>query len=368
MIHKRLDLDCSKLQWHLERIIDWKAGKRIAPITVDMSLTRACNYHCCFCYSKLQDNPGDPLSAKEIRDTLDDFAEIGVKGVSFVSDGESTCNPYWQEAVQYAARKGLSVALGTNGLLYEPDHKVQVNLTYLRFNLSAARADKYAKIHGVTESEYDSVLETIRESVRIRKLLGHKTTIGIQMVLLPQYIDQAFAVAYLGKGLGVDYCIIKHCSDDERGSLGIRYAEYDLIKQALKRVEKISDNQYQVSVKWSKITAGNKREYERCLAPPFILQISGSGLVAPCGMFFSPAYSRYHIGNLHENRFKEIWASDRYWQVMQILAGPRFNAKTACGCLCLQDATNRYLTEIMAAGWTPVPAPDEKPPDHVNFV
>ena len=50
-----------------------------------------------------------------------------------------------------------------------------------------------------------------------------------------------------------------------------------------------------------------------------MLQISGSGLVAPCGMLFNERYKRYHIGNICDKRFKDIWNSDEYWNVMKYL-------------------------------------------------
>lgn len=41
---------------------------------------------------------------------------------------------------------------------------------------------------------------------------------GLQMVLMPDFSDQIVPLAKLGKKLGVDYLVIKHCSDDEDGS------------------------------------------------------------------------------------------------------------------------------------------------------
>ena len=41
--HTELILDGTKLQWHWERVEAWERGERIAPITIDMALTRACN-------------------------------------------------------------------------------------------------------------------------------------------------------------------------------------------------------------------------------------------------------------------------------------------------------------------------------------
>ena len=42
----KLNLDGTKIAWHQDRIQAWERGERIAPITIDMALTRACNYGC----------------------------------------------------------------------------------------------------------------------------------------------------------------------------------------------------------------------------------------------------------------------------------------------------------------------------------
>jgi hypothetical protein len=47
--HTELILDGTKIAWHQERIRAWERGERIAPITIDMALTRACNSACHFC-------------------------------------------------------------------------------------------------------------------------------------------------------------------------------------------------------------------------------------------------------------------------------------------------------------------------------
>src|SRR6267142_2454221 len=86
-----LVLDNHKLQWHFDRVQEWESGSRIAPISVDMALTRACGAMCTFCYAILQEaQERAPIKTKYALDLLDDFAEIGVRAVSIVSDGEST--------------------------------------------------------------------------------------------------------------------------------------------------------------------------------------------------------------------------------------------------------------------------------------
>jgi len=87
--NKKLILDGQKLLWHKERMANWLNGERIAPITIDCALTKACSYKCVYCYGQLQENKGHNLSKETIFNFLDDAAEIGVKAISFVSDGES---------------------------------------------------------------------------------------------------------------------------------------------------------------------------------------------------------------------------------------------------------------------------------------
>ena len=98
----------------------------------------------------------------------------------------------------------------------------------------------------------------------------------------------------------------------------------------------MSNDDTKVIVKWNKIKDGDKSSYKRFYGPQFLLQISGSGLVAPSGMFFNARYSKLHIGNYTEERFKDIWASERYWRAMGYLASPNFDAQTMMGTLPIQ--------------------------------
>jgi len=362
-------LDGHKLAWHKDRIEAWLRGERIAPITIDCALTRQCSYDCVYCYGKLQANYEKKMTKDVISRFLDDAADIGVKAVSFVSDGESTCSPYLKDAVLRGKENGLDMALGTNGYLLNQNELEDIlpALTYLRFNISAGEAQRYAQIHGVSQKCYFRVIETIQKAVQIKKRNHLDVTIGMQMVLMPEFEDQILPLSKLGKKLGVDYLVIKHCSDDEEGSLGVDYSKYNKMIAVLKKAEKYSSETYQVSAKWSKIFSNGKRNYSQCYGPPFILQMSGSGLVAPCGMLFNDKYKKYHIGNIVEQSFKEIWQGDRYWEVMDLIASQEFDAKTMCGTLCLQHKVNECLSDIKNKGVDLVYG-TEKPPMHSNFI
>lgn len=364
-----LILDGTKIAWHKERIDKWERGERIAPITIDMALTRACNYSCSFCYAMFQENDRKIITKKVIFDFLEDCAEIGVKGISFVSDGESTISPAFVDACKYGHELGLSMAVGTNAFVLTKAKAEQVlpYLTYLRVNFSAGEKKRYAEIMGCKESNFDRVCENIKDMVTIKKENKLDVTIGMQMVFMPEDVDQVIPLAKLGKKLRPDYTIIKHCSDTEDSKLGINYEDYEKHYGILKQAESYSDEDYKVVIKWSKIKDEGKRKYQRCFGAPFMIQISGSGLIAPCGMLFNEKYKKFHIGNIVDKRFKDIWASDHYWDVMNYLASPEFNAQKMCGTLCLQHKVNEALDDHVK-GRIKIEKPKSGMPKHSSFI
>ena len=365
-----LILDGTKIAWHQERVEAWERGERIAPVTIDMALTRACNYGCHFCYAMLQENDRSVINQPIIYDFLEDCAEIGVKGISLVSDGESTISPVFVDTVTRGSELGLSMATGTNGFVLTRRRLEEVlpHLTYLRINISAGEKERYAEIMGVKEKWFDRVCQNIADMVEIKRRDNLNVTIGLQMVLMPEYSDQVLPLARLGKKLRPDYLIIKHCSDDEDGTLGVDYSGYEKLYDTLRQAENLSDDEYKVVVKWSKIKANGERSYQRCYGAPFMLQMSGSGLVAPCGMLFNERYKKFHIGNICETRFRDIWASDRYWEVMNYLASPKFNAQKMCGSLCLQHKVNETLDEYQKGRFAFPDLINKSPPQHINFI
>lgn len=366
---EKLILDGSKVLWHKERIEQWRKGERFAPITIDCALTTRCSYRCIYCYGKMQCiNQSENMDEQTILHFLEDAAEIGVKAISFVSDGESTCNPHLKKAIVYGKSLGLDMALGTNGFLLKDEELEDILpcLTYLRFNISAGERDRYAYIHGCKEECYDKVVETMKKAVRIRDEKKLTVTIGMQMVLMPEFADQIMPLTELGRKIGVDYLVIKHCSDDEDGTLGVDYEKYNDIIPILKEAESYSTDTYQVSAKWSKILSHGKKNYCKCFGAPFILQMSGTGLVAPCGMFFNEKYKKYHIGNIKEQRFKDLFHSDRYWEVMRMITDESFDPNRDCGTLCLQHKTNEALWDIYINDQ--IPEVSENIPNHINFI
>lgn len=367
-LHEKLILDGTKIGWHKDRVDAWMRGEKIAPITVDMALNRTCNYACKFCYAMLQENQGFAITKDVMTRFIDDAAEIGVKGISLVSDGESTLNPAFVHTIQYGHSKGIDMAVGSNGYLLNEEkiRDIIPSLTYFRVNITAGEEKRYQEIMGVRAGFLDKVCENIKTMMLVKKETGSKCTIGMQMVLMPEFEDQILPLAKLSLELGADYLVIKHCSDNESGELGVDYDGYTKMYGKLKEAEAMSTEQTQITVKWSKIGDKGTRSYQRCYGPPFLIQLSGSGLVAPCGMLFNEQYKKFHIGNIVKESFKDMVRGDRYWEVVNYLASPNFNAQAMCGSLCLQHKINEVLDTVKKGGV--LPPVSGQPPAHLNFI
>lgn len=368
-----LILDSHKLSYHYDRLEKWFNGERVAPVSVDMALTRACGAMCSFCYAMVQEpQERQNIKDKQALNLLDDFKDVGVKAVSLISDGESTLSKAYVPFIQHASNIGIDVGNATNAWEWEAEKVDQVleHLTWVRFTVAAGTPEGYAKImfKDSTHTEvFDRAMKHIKYAVDLKRKKNLKVTLGIQMVLMPEFKDEILPFAKLAVDLGVDYGVIKHCSDDEFGSLGVDYSQYESLYGLLNQAEMLSNEKTKIIVKWDKIKNKGKPTYKRFYGPQFLLQISGSGLVAPSGMFFNARYSKFHIGNFVDERFKDIFKSDRYWKIMDYLASENFDAQTMMGTLPIQHYVSEALDNHLK-GISIIEEGKGEKPLHVNFL
>lgn len=340
-----LVLDGTKIGWWKDRVEAWKRGERIAPITMDVAWTRKCQAACSFCYATGQASDGKTITKEIALNFLDDAAEIGVKGISLISDGESTMVPWYAESIEYASRLGIKIGVGSNGIALTRDvlERILPHISYLRFNFSAGERKRYSEIMGVKQTFYDRVLQNIRDAMDIVRRDNLSVSVNMQLVCMPQDGDQLLPFAHLAKSIRPTYAIIKHTADSKDKHIGVDYSGYAALHDTFRECEAMSDDEFRVVVKWSRIADEGKRHYSRCWAPPFLLQMSGNGLISTCGFHFNEKYKKFHMGNICETRFRDIFHSDRYWDVVDYVGSSAFNPQDRCGPNCLQTNTNQWL-------------------------
>ena len=198
-----LILDSHKLSYHYDRVEAWENGERIAPVSVDMSLTRACSAMCSFCYAMMQESQArSSIKTKDALNLVDDFSNIGIRSVSLVSDGESTLSPAYIPFIQHAYNLGIDVGNATNAWEWEPEKIEQVlpYLTWVRFTVAAGRPESYASImyKGPEHTHvFERAINHIRYAVELKRRKKLSVTLGIQMVLMPHLKEEIIPFAQL---------------------------------------------------------------------------------------------------------------------------------------------------------------------------
>ena len=358
-------LDGHKLLYHLDKILEWQRGERIAPIQIDMGLTKFCNVGCIYCIGVTQGGmtKGMMIEPEALMRFIEDCGKLDVRSIAYIGDGEPTLNPGLYDSVILARKLGIDVGIATNGILLEMNYANEIlrDSTFLRINLSAAEPESFKRIHQATSDKFPMLIEKIKTLADIKKQNNYPCTIGIQMVLIPENFDQVVKLAKLGAEIGVDYLQIKQCSDTEYKEIGIDPEDYIKVENDLKEAEKFSMENYLVKVKWNKINIMGEtdlykcgfRKYDICYGTPFLGQISGNGKVYPCGPFFGK--ERFFIGDIHEQPYHDIVKGDKYWEVQRDIID-NVDVHYDCTVGCRQDYINKFLWDI------------KNPPDHINFI
>jgi len=356
-------MDGNKMLWHMERVQAWKNGERVAPLHIDAGLSKGCNIRCQYCYGVTQGNFFKKGSERVFpRDALlqymQDCGDLGVRSIALIGEAEPTLNPAVYEAIATGKKAGVDMSMGTNGVLFDTTkvgEEALEHLTWLRFNISAGSDYAYRRVHA--SKEFNTVVEKIRFAVETKRKLNLDTTVGLQMVLTPQNVDQAVPLAQLGAELEVDYLVIKQCSDTQEGDIGVydQLEVYHDFGETLHQAETFSNPNYNVIVKWDKITNEGHREYDNCLGAPFLLYSSGDGKLYPCGQWFDHREEEFRLADLTKMTFKQAIESDAYWDMINKQAC-HVDVHKECYSNCRTHSINDFLWNF------------SHPPQHVNFV
>jgi len=346
--------DSTKLLYHMDRVIDYyDKGKRIVPVHIDVGLTKRCNMLCQYCYAKFQDLNGAVIQREALIDNLvKSAAKIGVKSLGFIGDGEPTMNPDCFDALSIGKQEGLSMAMSTNGILLDNYFKQKITLDsceWMRFNISAYTEKGYRSIH--KSNKRDVVFKNVRDLVKLKKQIGSKCDIGIQMVFDPTtMLEEVVPLAKFAISSGVDYLVIKQFSQpDIGGDSGMvefdpkMYSDENVIK-VLKEAEDLTTDETDIIPKWNIMELQGDKPYDKCLSIPLISEISGDGGLYPCGYFFGGQRQDMCFGNIHDNTLEEILNSDHYWDIIKHLETD-FKVGEDCKGQCRQDACNMFIDE-----------------------
>ena len=350
----KIRMDSHKLIYHPQRVSEWMEGKNIYPIELEIGLTNACNHRCLFCAVDYTGYQSVRMEGDLLRKRIKEFSQKGVKSIIYAGEGEPLLHRGAVDLINETKNNGIDVAMSTNGVLLTPEvsRECLASLTWIRFSTAAITDTSYEKILQCKKGDLQIVLKHMQEAVRVKREQGASTTIGVQLLLLPDNKDEVAAMARELKKIGVDYFTVKPFSQHPQSG-NILQVDYQEMLDIEKELKEIATEDYKIYFRahaMKKLVC--ERGYRQCLALPFMVYIDAKGNVWPCIVFMGKEEMRY--GNLYEESFEEIWEGGRRKRLVEFFS--KMDLEANCRELCRLDEMNKYLSEL------------KNPGEHVNFI
>lgn len=348
-------MDSHKLLYHPIEVAKWLQGKEITyPIEVEIGLSGACNHRCIFCAVDYMGYKPNFLDTKIVLSTLEELADKGLKSVIFSGEGEPLLHKDAPHIIAKTKEFGIDAALATNGVLLTRE-KAEIclhALTWIRFSIAAATEETYQKIQRGKPGDLGRVLKNLEDVVAIKREKKLRTTLGAQLLLLPENRDEVVMLANALREIGLDYLTVKPFSQHP-SSIAKRTVDYSAADELAEELKSIATETFQIHFRRQSMeNVTQEKPYDRCHALPFMTHIDAKGEVFPCIAFVGDEKLRY--GNLYETSFVDIWESPHTVEIMNTFCGVFLRNK--CRKACRLDEMNKYLHEL------------KHPGEHVNFI
>lgn len=351
---ENIRMDSHKLIYHPQEVARWLNGENIYPIEIEVSLSNACNHRCIFCAVDYVGYKPVMMDKKVILDNIKEISVKGVKSIIYAGEGEPLLNKNAPDIINKTKEYGIDAAMSTNGVLLTRDvsRECLKSLTWVRFSTAGIKNDTYDKIHQCKHGDLQKVLENMAAAVEVKKEQKLNTTLGVQLLLLPDNKDEIVTMARELRNIGVNYFTIKPFSQHPQSKHIIK-VDYTNLLELEEELNSLSTDDFKIYFRANAMKKlAFKREYKKCLALPFMIHIDTEGNLWPCITFVGKDQFKY--GNLYEESFVNIWEGTKRKEVID-----RINAmdlQKNCREICRLDEMNKYLNELVHPG------------EHVNFI
>lgn len=347
-------MDSHKLIYHPETVGRWLKGENIYPIEMEVGLTNACNHRCVFCAVDYTGYKPVRLDTNLYIENIEKMSQKGLKSIIYAGEGEPLLHPDAPEIINKTKSFGVDAAMSTNGVLLTPEVSKEClkSLTWIRFSTAAINNNTYEEIHQCRQGDLDRVLANMEAAVKVKRDQNLHTTLGVQLLLLPNNKDELIQMGKEMRRIGVDYFTIKPFSQHPQSQhiMQVDYEEMLALESEIKSLETEYFKIYFRAHSMKKLKC--ERCYKHCWALPFMVYMDAKGNIWPCIVFMGKDELKY--GNINEESFVDIWEGKHRKEINEYFMNMDLEAN--CRELCRLDEMNRYLEEL------------KHPGEHVNFI
>lgn len=353
----------------LKKYVEWQRAIRqgikietpnLAPISINLDLTTACNFRCEHCIDIDVINAKSGFDHEELLSSLNNMIERGLRSVILIGGGEPTLYQRFFEIVEYLKKHGIQVAISSNGsrgeTLYNAARLLRPEMKdWFRLSLDAGTNDTWQIMH-------KPVLKTTLEEIcgwvpKIRNV-NPNLSIGFSFVItwdeaknerginVVKNINEVVAATKLAREYGFSYISFKpflaRFSSD-----GVEAVDQATINRTISLLSKAVDEAKTYETKDFKIIEstnlkvlrqGNWQDFMH--QPKTCHMTMFRQVLSPIGLFHCPGFrgiEKSHISDKNAYRNGSIENTPK--AVANILA--RFDAGKECAdCVCLFNQAN----------------------------
>lgn len=245
---------------------------------ISFEVTNLCNLKCNHCCndSSLFANKG--LSKKEIFDLIDDLSKINTISI-YLTGGEPTIFPDFEEIIEYIYNKKIDLVLATNG------YNILPKIDVIKKNISH-RAGVFVSLDGLQEvhDEFRGVKGAFENTINaIKALVDKGISARVSSVVWQKNISQLEEIIKLVKSLGayhLHFSMLFNSGRAAKNNIAIEDGEYKEVVRILHvLIKKYSTDEFVISIRRDHCLDNLS---ENCQGGSKILHINSHGMIFPC--------------------------------------------------------------------------------------
>ncbi len=341
----------------------------LAPLSINLDLTTACNYACTHCIDWDILNTKHKHREQELRDSMRLMRERGMRSVILIGGGEPTLYPRFVDFVAFLKELDLQVAIVSNGS--RPDRLAGAAAhmdenDWIRLSLDSASNELFVEMHNPAQKKVD--LDFVCAGVPEIKKVNPRVRVGFSYIVvwsgasredneIHENIHEIVEAAERAKRYQFDYIGYKPILERETGGAEVmdpaktRERTEQVVKRIraeVDRAKELADESFEVyeSINLRVLEQGNWHEYTR--QPKTCHMQALRQVLTPTGLFNCPAHrgvAKARIASPSAYRDAEQ-AAKTAEGLAQIL--DEFDASHECqNVTCLYNGVNWWLEKMI---------------------
>ncbi len=318
---------------HVEAYVRWRravlaarergepepSAPELAPISINLDLTTACNYACTHCIDWDILNTRHKYKEAELRDSMKLMADRGMRSVILIGGGEPTLYPRFAEFVGFLKELGLQVSIVSNGSRCDRLANAVVHLDqrdWIRLSLDSGSNELFVKMHNPVNKTLN--LDAICEGAADIKRANPCVPVGFSYIIvwsgasrddeeISENIHEIVQATERAKRYGFDYISLKPILEREADGAEVMdpakarkqiASVVKRIRREVDRAKELADDSFSVyeSINLRVLEQGNWKEFTR--QPRTCHMQALRQVLTPTGLYNCPAHRGVPKANL----------------------------------------------------------------------